>query len=146
MPDVELEEQQSSNPIDQVVEEQAKGAIINLADLKRGDGILTRSSPSYQSLLHKFSAAIKDNTDYRQELKTALWSSTDDADDAVAALWECSELGMDPTPIIDQIIARSAGKSHELLRSLLDGLTHSTFTTNYQGNKNANKKSNSPLG
>jgi hypothetical protein len=137
----------ASASIDAIVEEKQKGAIINLSDLKRGDGILTRSAPAYQSLLHRALTAISDNQEYRQELKSALWASgVDEADDAVAALNECACLGMDPTPIVDQIIARSAGKAHELLYRTLETLTHSTFTTNYQGNKDGNKRAGSPIG
>ena len=125
-----------------------KGPIINVNDLKREDGLLTRTSPQYQSLLHRVISAIKDNKDYRQELKTALFATSDEADEAVSALDECFVLGMDPTPIINQIIARSAGKNHDLLYEALRTLTHTTFTTNYQkGNKNVNPRyPSSPLG
>ena len=125
-----------------------KGPIIDVNDLKREDGLLTRSTPQYQSLLHRVISAIKDNKDYRQELKTALFASPDEADEAVSALDECSVLGMDPTPIINQIIARSAGKNHDLLYEALRTLTHTTFTTNYQkGSKNASARyPSSPIG
>lgn len=109
-----------------------KGPVIDVSALKREDGFMTRVSPQYQSLLHRVISAIKDNKDYRQELKTALFATSDEADEAVSALDECFALGMDPTPIINQIIARSAGKNHDLLYEALRTLTHTTFTTNYQ--------------
>ena len=124
-----------------------KGPVLDVSALKREDGILTRQTPQGQSLLHRVITAIKDNKEYRQELKTALFASADEADEAVSALDECFVLGMDPTPIINQIIARSAGKNHDLLYEALRTLTHTTFTTNYQkGNKNVNPRySNSPI-
>lgn len=124
-----------------------KGPILDVSALKREDGLLTRTTPQYQSLLHRVISAIKDNKDYRQELKTALFATPDEADEAVSALDECFVLGMDPTPIINQIIARSAGKNHDLLYEALRTLTHTTFTTNYQkGKGNVQPRySNSPL-
>jgi hypothetical protein len=133
------------DPEEEAAENAFKGARVNLSELKRGDGILTVASSNYQSLLHRVISAIGKNEDYRNELKVALWSNSDEADDAVAAINECNELGMDPTPIIDQIIARSSGKNHELLSRALEALTHTTFTTNYQNQNrrrnNANKTS-----
>ena len=124
-----------------------KGPVIDVSDLKREDGLLTRSSPNTQSLLHRVITAIGDNKDYRQELKTALFATSDEADEAVSALDECFALGMDPTPIINQIIARSAGKNHDLLYEALKTLTHTTFTTNYQKGKDNVKSgsSNTPF-
>jgi len=124
-----------------------KGPIIDVSDLKREDGLLTRSSPNTQSLLHRVITAIGDNKDYRQELKIALFATSDEADEAVSALDECFALGMDSTPIINQIIARSAGKNHDLLYEALRTLTHTTFTTNYQKGKDnvRSRNSNSPI-
>jgi len=122
-----------------------KGPVIDVSELKREDGLLTRSGPNTQSLLHRAITAVADNKDYRQELKTALFASADEADEAVSALDECFTLGMDPTPIINQIIARSAGQNHDLLYEALRTLTHTTFTTNYQKDKNNAKSSNSPF-
>jgi len=127
---------------EEAVEQVLKGTRLNLTDLKRKDGILTLSSPGYQSLLHRVITAIGKDEDYRQELKIALFSSSDEADNAVAALEECFELGMNPSPIIDQIIARSSGHNHDLLYEVLKTLTHTTFTTNYQkGQKNERRSS-----
>lgn len=131
---VELEIGSDGEPI-------IKGPTINLSDKQP---LFGRITPQHQSLLHRVISAIKDNSDYRQELKTALFTSSDEADEAVSALDECFALGMDPTPIINQIIARSAGQNHDLLYEALRTLTHTSFTTNYPGNKNEkrNRKSN----
>lgn len=132
-----------------VVEEAAKeafaGTRLDLTKLRREDGILTHPGPGGQSLLHRVISAIKDNKDYRQELKIALFSSSDEADNAVAALEECFELGMNSTPIIDQIIARSSGQNHDLLFEVLRTLTHTTFTTNYQKGQKSERRRESPI-
>lgn len=124
-----------------------KGPIIDTSELRREDGLLARAGPNTQSLLHRAISAIGDNKDYRQELKTALFATSDEADLAVSALDECFTLGMDPTPIINQMIGRSAGHNHDLLYRALDTLTHTSFTTNYQKGDNRfdKRKSNSPL-
>jgi hypothetical protein len=128
------------------VDKAAHSARLDLSKMRREDGLLTRAGPISQSLLHRLITAVEDNRSYRQELKIARWSNTDEADDAVAALEECLELGMDPTPIIDQIIARSSGQNHQLLSMVIDGLTHTTFTTNYQkGNRQYGKPKGGPL-
>jgi hypothetical protein len=120
-----------------------KGPLIDLNKLTREDGLLTKMGPQHQSLLHRVISAEKENANYRQELKVANYGTTDEADDAVSALDECRTLGMDPTPIIDQIMARSSGKNHDLLYEALRTLTHTSFTTNYQKQKNEqrNRKS-----
>ena len=123
-----------------------KGPVIDVEKIKRQDGLFTIGSTQSQSLLHRVISAEKDNKNYRQELKTALFATSDEADEAVSALSECTVLGMDPTPIIDQIIARSAGKNHDLLYEALRTLTHTSFTTNYQKEKNAKQRgSNRPF-
>lgn len=127
-------------------EPRIKGPIIDLDKLQRPDGLLTRIDKQHQSLLHRVISAERDNTNYRQEIKTALFATSDEADEAVSALDECRILGMDPTPIIDQIIARSAGKNHDLLYEALRTLTHTTFTTNYQKQKHEQRnRSQSPF-
>lgn len=126
-------------------EEAFTGARVNLAELKRDDGILTRSQVNTGSLLHRAISAIKGNTDYRDELKVASFVNSDEADEATAAINERITLKLDLTPIVDRIIARSAGRNHELLFKALETLTHSTFTTNYQKDKHGKPKSSSPI-
>lgn len=131
--------------VDEAFDESFKGARLDLKKLRRDDGILTRPGPGGQSLLHRVISAIGDNKDYRQELKIALFNSSDEADNAVAALEECSELGMNSTPIIDQIIARSSGRNHDLLFEVLRTLTHTTFTTNYQKGQKSERRRAGPM-
>ena len=120
------------------------GAEIDISKMDRGDPILASNTAERQSLLHRILTPPSSNKEYRQELKMALFQSADEADMAVSALDECFTLGMDPTPILDQIIARSAGVNRDLAMSIMNTLTHTSFTTNYQG-KNNDKKSNSPI-
>ncbi len=122
-----------------------EGATIDLGNLKREDGFLTQQNSQTQSLLHRILTPPASNKDYRQELKMALFQSTDEADLAVSALDECFTLGMDPTPIIDQIIARSAGVNRDLAMSIMNTLTHTTFTTNYKGKDNDKSRNHSPI-
>jgi hypothetical protein len=125
------------------------GPTISLDQLKKGDGIFTRPTNQAQSLLRYVLNSVKDNKEYRQELKMLRFGSVDEADDFVSALTECRDLGLDETPIIDTALARSAGTGQALVSIVLEALTHTTYTVNSGKNKfnpNANKnKTGSPL-
>lgn len=130
------------------VAEKLKDAVeyaeLDIDKIKERGGIFSnRGNTQSQSLLHRVITPAHNNASYRDELKTANFASPDEADEAVAALEECFELGMDPTPIIDQIIARNAGVKYELLRMVTESLTHSTFNINEQRNKTKNGNSGS---
>lgn len=122
------------DPAETAAEEAFKGARLKLGDLAGEDGILTKSGPVTQSLLHRLVSADLEHIE--NELKTAAWTNIDEADMAVDAYVECVSLGMDPKPVILQIIARSSGRNRELVRLMVEALTHSTFTTNYQKGRN----------
>jgi len=132
------------DPGDVVQKEALKSLFHDVRNIQDSGGLFPSSGKSqYQSLLHRVISAILSNDDYRNERKIARWMSLDEPDDAVAALEECFELGMDPTPIIDQIIARSSGPQHELLFKALETLNYSTFTINQelrQKNRNGHKQ------
>ena len=125
--------------------DQPVGAQINLEELKRGDGLLSRPTQVNQSLLHRTISSIKENAEFRQELKQLNFQNSDEPDDLISALDECEELGMSQTPVINTALARSAGLHHELLFKVYDTLTHNTFTTNYKKDAGGNKKPSSPL-
>lgn len=125
--------------------ESTGGAQLNLEDLKRGDGVVSRPTQMSQSLLHRTISSVKENADFRQELKQLNFMTTDEPDDLISALDECVELGMSETPIMNTALARSAGLHHELLFKVYDTLTHNTFTTNYKKDAGGNKKPSSPL-
>lgn len=129
---------------EQALAEAFKGARIGYSQLSGEDGLLTKAGPVTQSLLHRMISA--DIEHIENELKTANWGSFDEADNAVDAYCECVALGLDPLPVKLTLIARNAGQKGDLRRNILDALTHSTFTTNYQRDKNAARKSkDSPL-
>lgn len=85
-------------------------------------------------VLQQLLRAIKDvKRDYRQELKTANWADINKAAEAVAAIHECIMCGVSIEPIVDRIIAESAGVNGARLELVVRGLTHTTFNTNYTG-------------
>jgi hypothetical protein len=147
MPDEVIVENDGHGESDSPEEIALRGAFLKVEDLKREDGLITRPQQSYQSLLHAVIHAIEKNQDYRQELKVALFANSDESDLLVSAIAECHDLGMDETPIIDQMIARSAGKNHDLLYKIFDTLTHSTFTSNVSRDKkrSESRSGSSPL-
>ncbi len=138
-------------------EEPKKGAIWNLEDLQRGDGIIPRSILSMNrdnsGVLAKAMTAIEKNADYRQELKTGYFTSPKKQMQMVLALDECRECGIDETLIVDLLLAQKAGIQGGFMHDILEALTHTTFSTNYTGkqgnrwwNKGESKNgSNSPL-
>lgn len=71
--------------------------------------------------------AIKKTDDYRQELKTANWADITAAKKAVAAIHERLMCGVSIDPIIDRIIAESAGVNSARLELVIKGLTHTYF-------------------
>ncbi len=74
--------------------------------------------------------AIKETADYRQELKTANWDDIRAAKKAVAAIHERLMCGVDIGPIVDRIIAESAGVHSGRLEAVIRGLTHTEFNLN----------------
>ena len=132
------------DPAETLVEEAFKGATLRLGDLKGEDGIITKIGGQNQSLYNRLITA--DIQNIANEFKTALYGNTDEADNAVSAYMESIELGLDPTPIILQVLARSSGKNHELIRLITQAMSTTTFSTNYQKEKYAERKNrNSPL-
>jgi len=123
---------------EEAVEEAFEGAHLNVRDLKRKDGILTTGlSPAQSGVLQRSMTAISKDADYRQELKTAFFLSTDETDKVVAAINEADRYGCSLKPIVDWLIARSAGVGGGRLKAIFETISHTTFTTNYQGhNKN----------
>lgn len=123
----------------QIVNNQDTGVDLN----KDGKGgLLTAKMQQRQGVLVRLLRA-HDNHDLRQDLKLANFKTSDEADEFVSAIDECLVLNMDPTPIIDQMYARSAGEKNDFVRLIIDGLTHTSHTTNTprpfkddQGNKN----------
>lgn len=121
---------------DKVVGEAIKGAVLNVKEMQRDDGILTKGlSGSQQSVLQRAMTAEKKDEDYRQELKTACFLSTEEADRLVAAINEADRYGCSRKPIVDWLIARSAGLHGGRIRAIFETISHTTFTTNYTSGK-----------
>jgi len=125
-----------------------EGAHLDAKRMSRDDGIFTRGLSQSQSgvLQRAMTAEIKDS-DYRQELKTAFFLSTDESDRVVAAINEADRYGCSLKPIVDWLIGRSAGVHGGRLRAIFETISHTTFTTNYTGAKKnrwgGNKKDDS---
>lgn len=126
-----------------------EGAVLPLEMLEHEDGILSRAANSANrngsGVLQKLITAIESSKDYRQELKTGNFTSLKKAQDAAGAISEALELGdaIGLNQIVDEIIAYKAGQNSALLHEVLEALTHTSFTTNYQGGLgNAKAKNN----
>lgn len=129
-----------------------QGATLSLETLSREDGILARAAQSSNKnrsgLLQSLVTSIDDSKDYRQELKTANFSSPKKALQAVKAIHSLKACGVPNDEIIDAIIALKAGVNMAFVHEVLEALTHTTFTTNYKQSKNRNSnnaKPNSPI-
>lgn len=126
------DEDNGHGPVDEAEREVFKGALLNVKDMKREDGILTHGlSGAQQGVLQRAMTAEKKDEDYRQELKTAFFLSIDESDRVVAAINESDRYGCSRKPIVDWLIARSAGLNGGRLKAIFETISHTTFTTNY---------------
>jgi len=124
------------------------GARVGLETLIRRDGIIAEAATvamanrSSSGVLQRAMGAIVDDKDYRQELKTAFWSSPRKARQWVLAKEERERFGVSIKPLVDDLIAQKAGVKGGLLHDIFEALTHTSFTTNYTNQK---KNSKMPL-
>ena len=135
-------------------EEIRQGAVLPLEALEHEDGFLARAVSSANrngsGVLQKLITAVEMSKEYRQELKTGNYTSPRKALQAADAIHECLDCGMSIDQVLDEIIALKAGQNSALLHEVLEALTHTSFTTNYQGGLgNAkvrnNGRKNSPI-
>lgn len=117
-----------------------EGVEVDLATLAQatpvlGDAALEQIQRKDTGILVRLLTASRENADYRLELKKARWQTIEKAREAVRAIDECKMFGVDYTPIVDDIIAQSAGEHGALVSLVIEGLTHTSFSTNYQGNR-----------
>lgn len=119
-----------------------KSALFKLEDLQRPDGIIATAALNRNrdnaGVLAKAMTAIEENEHYRQELKTGYFTSPIKQMQMVLALNECEECGIDKTLVVDLLLAQKAGVKGGLLHDIFEALTHTTFSTNYTGNRNNN--------
>ena len=144
-----------SSPTDEAEVAAFQGAKLKLEDLRRPDGILTTlDKTGQQGILQRAMTAVMKDEDYRQELKTAYFQTAEEADLAVAAINERLMCGVSIKPLLDKIIARSAGTKGGRLHDIFESLTHTTFSTNYtkgdkkfwqHGDRDKSGNKNSPI-
>lgn len=124
------------DPGEEATEQAFQGAKLDVRKMQREDGVLTRGlSNAQSSVLQRSMTAVTKDADYRQELKTAFFLSTEESDKVVAAINESDRYGCLRKPIVDWLIARSAGVHGGRLQAIFDTISHTTFTTNYMSQK-----------
>lgn len=115
------------------------GATISLEEIERQDGIITQeavkafANRNTSGVLQRAMTAISKDDEYRQELKTAFWSSPKKARQWVLAKEELEMFGLPIQPLVDDLIAHKAGVQGGLIHEIFEALTHTSFTTNYTG-------------
>jgi hypothetical protein len=139
---------------DAAIEEQivqVQGALKDLDNFKRGDGILVRGTKEQLSLLNKIIAS-PDNTEDRFTSALARANFIDDQEMRIHiyAYAEAVELGMSTEFNIQMLEGlrgtnRKGGFKSNLVAALLDGLSHQKFTSNVPRGKDASTNPRSPI-
>jgi len=127
---------------DQMVKDVVEESHLTYQELRSKDGLLTRSGGRSQSLLHRAMSVGS----IVEELKTALFKTVQEPDQAVAALWDAYEKGLYIEPILWTMVARNADINHGYIRDILNTISTTTLNTNYQKDKDSGRRSKgSPL-
>jgi hypothetical protein len=139
---------------DAAIEEQlvqVGGALKDLDNFKRGDGILVRGTKEQLSLLNKMLAS-PDNTEDRftSALSRANFIDDQEMKIHINAYAEAVELGMTTEFNIQMLEGlrgtnRKGGFKSNLVAALLDGLSHQKYTSNTPGVKSGGTNSRSPI-
>ena len=127
------EEGSNHNPVETAQQEAFKGAFLKLSELKREDGVMTRGNPSAGGLLNRIMTAEDKDINYRQELKTACWQSPEESDLAIEAINERLMCGVSISPLVDKIVARSAGVNASRIREILWAYAHAIVSGGQPG-------------
>ena len=121
---------------EQMAKENAfKGVVLRLGELQRQDGIITEAIDKSMShslgVIQTLITAKDDDADYRHILKLGRWKNQEHRDKFVKALAVCRITGakMAAKTLLDQITADSAGDNGAIFHEAIEGLTHTTFTT-----------------
>jgi len=110
-----------------------------------GSGLMPDATQARLSVLVQLLTAVKEEKEYRQALLTGDFLDDDEADRVAAAIEERRRYGLSLLPIVDWVSARCGvnrehGKSRVALS--IEGLTHSTFTTQNRSYKLKKNKDN----
>lgn len=123
------------DPAEQIAESiianQFGGAEFKVDGRQREDGVVTRLDQAQIGVLARMMTAIKQTDDYRQELKTGNWKDDRFAALAVAAIHERLMCGVDITPVVDRIIAESAGVNSARLQLVANAISSFSLNSNY---------------
>lgn len=112
-----------------------KGTTVRLEDLIRQDGVVTeaidKSMSHSQGVIQTLITAKDADSDYRQILLLGRWKNQEHRDKFVKALAVCRITGakMAAKTLLDQITADSAGDNGAIRHESIEGITHTTFTT-----------------
>lgn len=134
-----MSENNGNKSIDQMAKEQAfQGAFVKLGELQKQDGLITEeiSKSQAQSLgvlqtIISTSNPSNDDDEYRKILKLARWKNDEQRDKYIKALAQCRITGAVNArqTLLDLIVAQSSGDSGALIKEVIEGLTHTTFTS-----------------
>lgn len=114
--------------------EALEGANLKLGEMRRPDSGFLRfaTDKQNQSVLHRAMTAAKTPEDILQELKTAFFKSTQEADRFVASLAEARRYGCDLQFNLEWLVAHAAGEGGARLKAVFETISHTTFTSNIQ--------------
>ena len=113
----------------------------------RGDGLMNQvvtaqNAKSGDGFLTTMASSISKDDEYRQELKTANFSSPKKAMEWVLALAECEDCGISVKEVVNVLLATKAGINGALLHELMQAYSHFSFDTGYTKDKNKWKDKN----
>ena len=124
-----------SKTIEEMAKEEVfKGAIVNLKELQRQDGLIAEYiDKSRNQSLGVIPTFINANSDdeVRQILKHAIWKTTEEQDKCVQAIAVCRITGATEglRTILDRLTARSAGLNGFLMLEAFKTLSQTTFVS-----------------
>ena len=142
-------EETGISPQDEAVEKLLKDVGLDPDHLKRQSGVLSRTQKEGQGgVLHRAMTAAGKDEDCRQELKTCFFKDERQQELWLAAYNERVRYGCNTRPLVDWLVAKNAGTNGARIRMVIDGLTHTSISTNTFSDKKKgrdNPTNQSPL-